>query len=113
MFNRGRTSPAHTLPTRTTSTTNEQILEDYNNKQAQQLGNKVSMIKSLSQQIKIEIEESNNLLSQVDTNIDETGSLLDTALLKLKTITDNDSSKNTLYLVFFVIFMFIALWLFI
>eukprot|EP00010_Vexillifera_abyssalis_P005825 CAMPEP_0201553306 /NCGR_PEP_ID=MMETSP0173_2-20130828/24030_1 /ASSEMBLY_ACC=CAM_ASM_000268 /TAXON_ID=218659 /ORGANISM="Vexillifera sp., Strain DIVA3 564/2" /LENGTH=50 /DNA_ID=CAMNT_0047964007 /DNA_START=144 /DNA_END=293 /DNA_ORIENTATION=+ len=50
------------------------------------------MIKSLSQQIKIEIEESNNLLSQVDTNIDETGSLLDTALLKLKTITDNDSS---------------------
>ena len=91
---------------------NEQVLEEFNSTQSDQLAEKVRLIKGLSQQIKHDIEASDLLIRDVDRDMNSADSLINETLLRLKKVTESESSRHMIYLALFIVAVFVALWFF-
>jgi blocked early in transport 1 len=99
----GATMPVH-------AQSNAEMLEEQNDRLVGALGEKVKRIKEFSQQIHIEIEQSNLLIDDVSQHMGGASGLLDGALNRLKLISEDVGGRNTLYLALFVVAIFVVLW---
>lgn len=60
----------------------------------------------------MDLEASNSVIDDVDREMSSVSNLIDQALAQLKTVTENENSRNMLYLCVFVVCIFFGLYIF-
>ena len=86
------------------------LFEEQNNAGISDLQKQVGMLKELSLDINVEVNDQNKFLSGMETNFDSTQGLLGGTMGKLKTMVEAGGSNHMCMLIGFVVFVFLALY---
>ena len=90
---------------------NATLLERENDAKWAELGDQVSLLKTLSQEINQEVDSQNALLSGMGGQFGSVGTMFSDTLGKMGDMLSQGSSFHMYYLVAFVVFIFFALYI--
>jgi len=90
-----------------------QILEDDNDRKLHNLAPKIQSLRQISEQIEIQVRDSNRLLDDLDSGMGNVQNFLKNTIGMVGKLKDGASSKHLMYLVLFVVavFLFLYYWL--
>jgi len=86
------------------------LMEEQNNAQISMLKDQVSMLKELSLDINVEVNDQNKFLGGMETDFDSTQGLLGGTMGKLKTMVEAGGSSHMCLLIGFVVFVFLVIY---
>lgn len=87
------------------------LMEQQNDLRWMELGERVDMLKSLSQDINQEVKSQNSLLDSMGSSFNDVSSLFTSTIGKLGDMMGTSSSHHMYYLIFFIVFIFMTLYL--
>mmetsp|Transcript_9518 Transcript_9518/g.15856 ORF Transcript_9518/g.15856 Transcript_9518/m.15856 type:complete len:127 (+) Transcript_9518:36-416(+) len=89
---------------------NRTMLEQENDLRWMELGDQVSLLKSMTEDINQEVKSQNSLLDGMGSNMSSASELFAGTIGKLSEMLTNSSSGHMYYLMFFVIFVFLLIY---
>ena len=87
------------------------LMEQQNDLRWMELGERVDMLKSLSQDINQEVKSQNSLLDSMGSSFNDVSGLFTSTIGKLGDMMGASSSHHLYYLIFFIVFIFLTLYL--
>lgn len=93
-----------------TSSANNDMLEDENQRLAEELQQKVGALKSLTIDIGHEVRYQDKLLRGIDDDMDRTGGFLSTTMNRVIRLGKGGHQKYMLYIFLFALFIFLLLY---
>jgi len=88
-----------------------QMMEQENDRMADELSSKVRSLKSLSIDIGNEVRTQNRMLGEMDDEFDSSGGLLQSTMARLTNISKAGHHKLMWYLILFALFVFFICYL--
>lgn len=89
---------------------NSTLMEQKNDAKWAELGDQVSLLKSLSMDIKSEVNSQNSLLDNMGTGFGQASELFGKTLLKMGEMINAPGGSHMYYLIGFVVFFFLVLY---
>mmetsp|Transcript_23633 Transcript_23633/g.24257 ORF Transcript_23633/g.24257 Transcript_23633/m.24257 type:complete len:131 (+) Transcript_23633:19-411(+) len=89
---------------------NRTIIEQENDQRWLELGEQVSLLKALSEDINQEVKSQNSLLDSMGSNMTSASDLFSGTIQKLTSMIASNSSSHMYYLVGFVVFVFLVIY---
>jgi len=108
MRRNGQNSPAYS---QLRDYESHQMMEQENDRMADELSGKVRALKSLSIDIGNEVRTQNSLLGDMDDEFDSSGGLLQSTMARLTNISKAGHHKLMWYLILFALFVFFICYL--
>merc|ERR1719210_973592 len=87
-----------------------ELLEQANDAQIAEMGDKVLQLKELTQSIGRQAKESNSILQNMMPEFDKAGNLLKGTVSHLKAMMQQGSGKHMCYMIVFVLFLFFLMY---
>jgi len=88
----------------------EMLLEQHNDERLSQLGEKVAIIRMVTEDIEAQVKESNKMLSEMEGDMDSVQGLLSNTISKLDKLAKSGGGRHVFYLVLFMLFVFLLLY---
>ena len=88
----------------------QRLYEQQNNKEIDSLGNKVNSLKHIALDIGKEVDQHNNLLDGMDSQMGSVGQLMGSALDKIGEMMQAGGSKHMCYLILLIVCLFLFLY---
>lgn len=93
------------------STSNNDLIEDENQRMAEELKGKIGALKTLSIDIGDEVRYQDRLLRGLDDDMDRTGGFLSNTMARVVRLGKGGHQKYMLYMFLFALFIFLLLYL--
>ena len=87
------------------------LMEQQNDLRWMELGERVDLLKTLSQDINSEVKNQNSLLDTMGSSFTDVSSLFSSTIGKLGDMMGANSSHHMYYLIFFIVFVFLVLYM--
>ncbi|KAF2068142.1 hypothetical protein CYY_010530 [Polysphondylium violaceum] len=88
----------------------EQLFIQQNDQTIEGMNQKANTLKRIVLDIESQVQESNNLLDRLETDLSGARALLSNTMSKLSDLSRSATNTHMLYLIIFVVFIFMLIW---